>query len=511
MTRRALFILFIIGFIVPAAIGFFQIAPGYMDADYYFMGGLRLAQGHGFTEQILWNYLDNPYSLPHPAFAYWMPLASILAAATMRITFTLSFASAKWIFIFTAAFIPPTTAALTYALAPRRSLAFAAGLLAAFSGLYAPFLPTTDTFGLYMLFGALFLVVAGKLPGLRWAFLLGLLAALMHLSRADGALWLIFAGLLILFTFGIRKELFAHGLAALAGYLVLMAPWLSRNLSAFGALLAPGGNKALWLIHYNQLFAYPSDAVSFAAWKEAGLPAALDVRAWALGMNLQNALGVQAGVLFLPFILIGAWQLRKDRRVQIGLLAWFTTFIMMSFIFPFAGARGGFLHSGAATQALFWALTPIGLEAAVAWAARLRHWNVNQAQTAFRFGLIGLTILITSMVVYGRVIQAKWEGDSVTYQEVETLIQSNGARPNDVVIVANPPGYFIYTQRPAIALPDGTVGTLLALKEKYGARYVVLEEGSVTEGLQVVYDAGPAMSSLRYIGGMEAIRVFEIP
>ena len=78
-------------------------------------------------------------------------------------------------------------------------------------------------------------------------------------------------------------------------------------------------------------------------------------------------------------------------------------------------------------------------------------------------------------------------------------------------MVANPPGYFIYANRPAIALPDGTVSTLLALKEKFGARYVILEEGSVTEGLQVVYEAGPAMSSLHYLGGVEGARVFEIP
>jgi hypothetical protein len=511
MTRRDYIFLFFIGFMVAAAIGFFQPVPGYMDADYYFMGGLRLAQGQGFTENILWNYLDAPRGLPHPAFAYWMPLASILAAAAMRITSTLAFASAKWIFIFTAACLPPMTAALAYSFTSKRTLTFASGLLAAFSGLYAPFLSTTDTFGLYMFFGALFLLVAQKLPGVRCAFLLGIVAALMHLSRADGALWLVFAGLFILMSFGLRQEFFINGLAIVTGYALFMIPWLSRNLGAFGALLAPGGNKALWLTTYNQLFAYPADALSFAVWKEAGIASIMEVRAWALGLNLQTAFGVQAGVLFLPFIIIGAWQLRKDKRVQLGIIAWFTTFIVMTMIFPFAGARGGFFHSGAATQALFWALTPIGLAAAVAWGARLRRWNVEQAQAVFRTGLVGLAILITGMVIYGRVIQNKWEGDSVRYRQVEALIQSNGAQPGDVVVVANPPGYFIYAERPAIALPDGNVGTLLALKEKFGARYVVLEVGSMPAGFEVVYDAGPAMSNLRYIGGWEDVRVFEIP
>ena len=44
-----------------------------MDAEYYYAGGIRLAEGDGFTENFLWNYLDNPVGLPHPAFTYWMP------------------------------------------------------------------------------------------------------------------------------------------------------------------------------------------------------------------------------------------------------------------------------------------------------------------------------------------------------------------------------------------------------------------------------------------------------
>lgn len=68
-----------------------------------------------------------------------------------------------------------------------------AGLLAVFSGYYAPYLPVTDTFSLYMLFGALFFLVVNRKPSIVNPFLLGLLAGLMHLSRADGILWLALA------------------------------------------------------------------------------------------------------------------------------------------------------------------------------------------------------------------------------------------------------------------------------------------------------------------------------
>jgi hypothetical protein len=77
MNWRQYLILFVIGLILPFAISRFQHLPGYMDADYYFAGGLELAKGNGFTQPYLWNYLDDPQGLPHPSHTYWMPLASI--------------------------------------------------------------------------------------------------------------------------------------------------------------------------------------------------------------------------------------------------------------------------------------------------------------------------------------------------------------------------------------------------------------------------------------------------
>ena len=86
MNWRHYLILFIVGLLVPFGISRFQSRPGYMDADYYFVGGMQLAEGKGFTEPYLWNYLDDPSGLPHPSHTYWMPLASIVSAAGMWIT-----------------------------------------------------------------------------------------------------------------------------------------------------------------------------------------------------------------------------------------------------------------------------------------------------------------------------------------------------------------------------------------------------------------------------------------
>ena len=54
-------------------------------------------------------------------------------------------------------------------------------------------------------------------------------------------------------------------------------------------------------------------------------------------------------------------------------------------------------------------------------------------------------------------------------QSVEKMFLDNGIQPEDVVIVRNPPGYFIASGRSAISLPFGDKSTILAVAEKYNA------------------------------------------
>src|SRR4030066_270841 len=102
MTWRIRILLFAAGLAAVSLVVIFQNAPGYMDADYYYAGGIRLAEGKGFTEEFLWNYLDNPLGLPHPSHAYWMPLASLIAALGMKVAGSTSFWAARLVLIFIA-------------------------------------------------------------------------------------------------------------------------------------------------------------------------------------------------------------------------------------------------------------------------------------------------------------------------------------------------------------------------------------------------------------------------
>jgi hypothetical protein len=532
MTWRMSLLFAGLGLAVALLVAAFQPAPGYMDADYYYAGGRELASGHGFTEMFLWNYLDSPSGLPHPSNAYWMPLASLLAAAGAALFGAGSWSAARVGFLAVAAALPPLTAALAWSLTGRRELAITSGILAVCPAFYLPFLPVTDTFGLYILLGGLFFWLLSRSTGLTsrrsWlvtSFLMGIVSGLMHLARADGLLWLLLALIAVpLFRRPgqpARESLYAWG-CVLLGYLLVMGPWFARNITVFGTALAPGGAKMLWLTSYDQLFAFPASQLTLAAWWHSGLRAILAARVWSLGLNLASAVSVQAEVFLLPLILFAIWQLRKDRRVQLAVLAWLLTLGAMTVVFPYAGARGGFFHSGAALQTVWWALAPVGLEAVIQWGRRKRGWNAAQAGAVFRVALIGLAALLTAFIFWSRVLGGRrvsvsfqgsgmaWGQENTAYSLINQYLISQGATTHTTVMVANPPGFFLASGNPAIAVPDGNVSTALAAAQQYDAQYLVLEAGSVPAGLLSVYDDPQGQTGLIYLGELEHARIFLI-
>jgi hypothetical protein len=526
MTWRHYLVLAVLGLAVAWLVAAFQPAPGYLDADYYYADGLQLANHQGFSEPFLWNYLDDPSGLPHPSNAYWMPLASLVTAAGAVLFGPGSWSAARIGFLAVAAAIPPMTAALAWSLTSRRVLAMTAGLLAVFSGFYLPFLPVTDTFGLYMLLGGLFFLLvslsfshASRNSLLFTSLFLGVIAGLMHLSRADGLLWLLIALVAVLFVLPKMPQrryffVFCFLLLTLAGYLLVMTPWFLRNISAFGTPLSPGGSKMLWLTSYNQLFAYPASQLTFASWWHSGLLAILKARLWALGLNLANAVSVQGEVFLFPLIGIGVWHLCRDRRVQLAVLAWLVTLAAMTVAFPYAGARGGFFHSGAALQPVWWVLAPVGLEQVIAWARQKRGWDTVRAGMIFRPTLVGLALLLTVVIAWGRLAgvngKQAWGQESIAYSRIEEYLVSQGMTADDVVVVANPPGFYLASGNPAIAVPDGNVDTLLTVARKYGASYLILEAGSVPAGLSAVYNDPQEQSALDYLGQVGGAHIFSI-
>lgn len=556
MTLRLYGLLFILGVLVFLGVAALEPVPGYMDADYYYAMGLRIASNQGFSEPFLWNYLDDPRGIPHPAFTYWMPSAAVLAGLGIMLTGMQNFWGARFVFIVLSGILVPITAYLAYSFHPKRWAAMLAAMLVLFSGFYLAYLPTTETFVINMVLGSLIFLLLLKMqkdcqirilrtrteddggmhgvPSLFdtispiWVYILiGVMAGLMYLTRSDGLIWLGIALLGIILQ-GISlsksldsKKLNRHKLTLVAlpvivflvSYLVVISPLLLRNLNSFGSIFAPGTSRALWLNEYDELFAFPASQLTSERWLDAGVFKILYPRITALGMNLLNTLAVQGGIILIPLIILGMWSRREDWRVGLGALAWLTIFLVMTLIFPYQGARGGFFHSGAALQPLFWALVPIGLMTLINWGMRIRRWDSIQALHALSVGLLGLMIIVTMFATWQRIIgkdrtRPAWGAAELEYREVGAYLDSNNASNETIVMVNNPPGFYAMTGRNAIVLPNGDLSVTLRAGKHYEAEYLVLDENH-PKALVDIFTNPRDLPGLRYLDSVANLHIFK--
>jgi hypothetical protein len=507
----------------------------YMDADYYYANGKNLANGSGMQESFLWNYLDSPKQLPHPAFTYWMPAASLIAGFAMRIFSNTSLMTARLPFVILYALVPPLTVYLSQKLSKNKAEALIAGCFALFAGYYLKFVTQVDSVGLYMLAGSvLFMLLANETsrfhvqihPAIRW-LIVGATAGVIHLSRADGLLWCVLIGGIIVFRFiryrkilrnpgasdWLEKLILPAGLAA-AGYLSVTGFWYLRNLQTFGSLLAPGGGAALWLTNYNQTFTFHPEELNMNHWLASGAGAILKVRLNSLFSNLATGVGVEGLVLLVPFFVVGLRKNWNESILRIAAGFWLVIFLIMTFIFPFAGARGGFLHSSAGFQPLIWAVSASGFSAVFDWGSRKKMWMLKAAWKMFSIELV--TILAVITLVFGAGIGQKLvKMDQVVYPSAETYraiaaaMDQNAGIPSDIVLINNPPAYSAATERSAIVIPEGDAKESLSAADQFHAGWLVLDENHVA-GLTEMYLKAASTERFEYITTIDGNQIYRI-
>jgi hypothetical protein len=505
MKRAEYVVLFLAALLPLMVVANFQHAPGYMDADYYTLTGAQLAGGNGFSEPVLWNYLDQPLGLPHPSHAYWLPLPSMLAAGSMILSRAGDFASGRLPFILMAAGAAPLSAALAWKLTRRRELALLAGGLAALPGFYLPYLATIETFAPSILLGGLFFLIALNDSRTPQSFaVLGLLAGLMSLNRAEGLLWLLAAGYIAWRNGGRRRD----AAWVLAGFLLNMAPWMLRNWLAFGSLLAPGAARTIWLTNYDDLFVFPATGLNYAAWIASGWGAILSARLSALAQNIGSAVVVQGLVVLAPLMLWGALLKAKQTAVRAGVGLWIAFILILSLVFPFSGARGGFFHALAGLQVLSWALAAVGLAAFVEWGTRQRGWNAGQALRIFSAAAIVLAAALGAYVSFNRL--QTWNQGSAEYAAIGQRLAKLNVAEEAIVMVNNPPGFGLATNHRAIVIPNGGVEQALAAARQFAATILILESNHPT-GWDEVYASPQTLSSIQYVESLDGAQIFFIP
>jgi hypothetical protein len=466
--------------------------PGMEDACYYYSGGVNFFQGRGMNEYFYWNYLEGAGSPPHPGFLYWMPLTSIVAASGMFLLRD-GFRQAQIPFLLLSVFFPVWVCWLGGRITGSFRIGIVAGFFSIFSGFYAIYWLNTESFLLFAWIGSLafyFLSVLLRNPRGYLSLLTGVLCGFAHLARADGILLVPLAGLAILIACPatwLRRVLYVLGTAA--GYLLPTAFWYLRNLRVFGSLLPSATGGALWLTSYNDLFHLPASDLTPGRFFSGGLLPLINARGAALLWNTETAIFVMGMVFLFPFICRGAYLLRKQPAMAIGIGYFFLIFSVMSFVYPFQGSRGGFFHSSAALLPLAAIAAASGLMDAVARLGKIRNWRIESAQTFFGAGFAVLALISTGVIFSQRVIGADSNG---TYWSNLNAEYSAGVRrlgplaADTVFMVNNPPCFYVQTGMKTIPIPDGDPETLLRAADQSGARYVILDSNAPV-GLQPLY------------------------
>lgn len=479
--------------------------PGYPDSFYYVEVAHSLAAGRGFTIDAIWIFpevggaIPADPTLPVPSNAHWMPLASIVQVPFIWLLGPTAIASALP-FAILGSLAAPLTWAIARDAGATRLVAVGAGVLVAIPLAAAVFMAQPDNFGLYqpLVAGALWMGARGLRGDARAFALGGVLVGLATLARNDGVL--VGAALALAFAWdrwpawrsgGARRPAIPWWAAAacLGLFLVVLAPWLARQLAVFGSISPSSASGKVLFIR------------SIEEWNSIVTPANLD---WLLSQGLgplaASRIGglvaaiviisvLIGGALLVPFALVGGWARRRSRDfgplfAYAGLLFAFSALVSAVHV-----PGGTFIHSavGLAPHAFILALE--GIAVAVGWVATRRSsWNAASATRFFSVAAVGFAVAVAVWSAFAT--QAAWAARRDDFGLVNRGLVDAGASPSDRVMSIDASGTLYWTGHGGVVLVNDPLETIEEVARAYEIRWLVLNRADTVEATAPILDGG---------------------
>lgn len=462
-------------------VGVFALFPGpaYPDSYYYTHVAQQLAAGHGLVTDYLWNLDDLAGgtavlgTLPLAANGYWMPLTELVQTPFVWLLGPSAIA-ASLPFMLLGAGVAPLAYFIGLDAGLDVSLAGAGAALCVIPMGLTPYVVQPDNFALFMFLSALALWLCARgARGDRRAFVLGgLVVGLATLTRADGVL----LGLPYVAAF-MRGLDWRAALLSVALFVLVLIPWLSRQIGVFGSPIPGAGT--LWLTDYQQLFSF-SNQPTLDGWTAQGFSA---IAASRLG-GLVAALGlfgiVCLGVVFAPFAAAGAWLRRREAAFRPFFVYAVALFALMTLLFPVLVPHGTFLHAAAALVPHTLLLAAVGVDAVVRWVATRRpSWDADRAARGFTFAAIAIALVVGGFQTLA--VVRDW---SVTRETQQGLVSALADAPRTDRFMAVDPGAINYlSARQGVLTPTDDLATIESTLRAYDVRWLVLEQGSIVPAL----------------------------
>ena len=454
----------------------------YTDAAYYTLVAQRLASGDGFSAPVLWSFLEvggrlpaDPV-LPVPSNGHWMPLTSIIAAGGMLL-FGEGWRGGQVPMIGLSVAWVAMTHATAWELWHRRRTAVVGALLAVFAGPLFIFMPLVDGFVVFGTLGSAALyaalqVVRSSRPG-PWLVASGALVGLSVLTRVDGLLLAVAPA--VGWWMRRRSAQSARAsvtwvLASAATCVLVLLPWLIRNVVAFGTPLPSAGGHTLWITSYNEQFSIGHE-VSIGTYLASGPIAILTSKAAALGELAGRSLGLLGGPFAIAFV-AGVWIHRRHRSLT-PLLAYLTVwFAAMVLVFTFHAPKGAFLHSAPAWLPFAYAIAAGSLATAATRAGR--WWAFLARPQTHRFlEMASLMAAVVISLAGSLALLADWRISDDRLTAAAGFL-AREANPGDVVMSDDPARVYLATRLAGVAAPFDPYRIIEKVVDAYDVRWVVV-------------------------------------
>lgn len=505
-----------------------RVSAGHGDVAGYYHVAKNLAEGRGFVQDFVAEYLEDPRSIPTASNTWWLPLPSIIAATGMWLQGDTSYVAAKRTMIAVSSLIPILCFFCGWFLLGSRLLGIATGILAVGFHLYLDQPNATLSHGPYGLFAAAGLVIVmawREHPRLLPWF--GLCFGMTYLCRGDSQV----LALGLAATWGYewwrrRRERGSAAevtipqkpmpwrslLIAMAVFVAIVGPWWARNLSVLGTPMPSGMSKITWGRNFEEWFVSNPSNLTFERYLDWGLE----------NIYEQKRSGVVDALTYTPFVFYRAVLREQETEAgdvahELGLFGkWvLTPLLFLGLAYLWVRRRASFfsliLHLSALVviygvvfpavgresyrSALF-SVFPVFLTAVIGGLAVLATPLRRFSERVFHgvVLVVAIALSVVNVVVAMPHLRQKCSSVEATLAPYRAFGRWAKARglANETFLVRNPWQFTVETGMKCAVIPnDGVVGVLERVK-LYGAKYLVDESSG---GISIL-EKRPALKAL---------------